>query len=210
MATCAEGGQGRGFVANGGGGGVCWRAGGGGGAGGGLGGRGGQSSNWDNARAAARGRGGRALARPSGPLMFGGGGGGGHGAGGDLNRDGGAGGGVVFVRAGSFEGSMSASGLAADQARNDGAAGGRGGGTVYLEVTTGATCDEASAVGGAGGDVHISDNAAYGPGGGGGGGFAILLGAPECTADVSGGPHGWLMGDRQYGAEDGRVGVIER
>lgn len=209
-ATFAAGGQGRGFVANGGGGGVCWRAGGGGGAGGGRGGVGGRSSNWDNSRADAGGQGGRALARPAGRLMLGGGGGGGHGAGDEAIRDGGAGGGVVFVSAASFEGTVSASGLDAPEARNDGAAGGGGGGTIHLGVTAGATCQSARAAGGAGGNVFVSDTAAYGPGGGGGGGFAILLGAPECTADVSGGSHGWLMGDRQYGAEDGLGGVIER
>ena len=52
--------------------------------------------------------------------------------------------------------------------------------------------------------------AAYGPGGGGGGGFAILRGAPDCTAQLEGGPHGWLEQDRVYGGEDSQPGVVER
>ncbi|QRN98073.1 hemagglutinin [Archangium violaceum] len=182
--------------ANGGGGGNCHDAGGGGGGHVGRGGQGGRSSQESPERDVG-GRGGMALrySRSVERLLFGGGGGAGI-----EGSAGGAGGGIVFVRAREIQGPrprgiITANGLAAlaATASQGGGGGGGAGGTVHVRVAEGLGCTVLSAKGGAGADGTAS------PGGGGGGGLVLVQAAggvpSECTASASAG----LSGDTPEG-----------
>jgi MYXO-CTERM domain-containing protein len=171
---------GRGNVANGGGGGVCYLAGGAGGGNVGRGGDGGKThSSADGARTVGGIGGSRVTFDPLNRMIFGGGGGAGHGII-PGNVRGGAGGGIVLIRARSLsgaegEGVIQANGspgpgIAANA--NSGAHGGGAGGSVYLRFSQLANCFVLSQ-GGRGGDTSLSAGF-IGPGGGGGGGRLLL------------------------------------
>ncbi|ADO70145.1 adventurous gliding motility protein AgmC [Stigmatella aurantiaca] len=200
---------GRGRMANGAGGGVCVLSGGGGGGNGGVGGRGGNS---DDGREVG-GEGGAALVYPPlARLTLGGGAAPGH-VKGPSTAAGGAGGGIIFIRAHSLfgNGSILADGFEASNASTDGAGGGGGGGTIHLRFTENATCNytRIHAVGGKG----ASTNYPAGPGGGGGGGQIVFqsCGGP-CVppiGSVSGGASGVQLSlEDPYGAEPGADGVL--
>ncbi|MDX2010636.1 MAG: hypothetical protein SFW67_10615 [Myxococcaceae bacterium] len=189
---------GRGFNDSGGGGGICRTSGGGGGAGLGQGGQGGVS---DDGRRDVGGLGGEALTARG--LHLGGGGGAANGAAG-MGRNGGRGGGAVFVRARSLDGigAFVANGEAGGStATRQGAGGGGGGaGGIVVEVVDDARCTML-AVGGAGGA-----GTTHGPGGGGGGGQVSLRARKvlECPISVAGGEGGAVTsgtGGAQPGGE---------
>ena len=208
---------GRGNIANGAGGGVCSRSGGGGGGNRGAGGKGGRSSTVDGARDVG-GLPGVALSySPRNRLVLGGGGGGGHGTGSNT-LSGGAGGGIVFLRAGSMAGTgtilAEGGSVSSPTSPSDGASGGGAGGTLYLRFTGQADCTRASARGGAGGNTY-GGTSYFGPGGGGGGG-AIYFQAPSGTCPLNSANH--VAGTTQdgsgpyglrHGATSGASGVSE-
>lgn len=194
-------------------------SGGGGGGNGGAGGKGGYSaySSLD-----IGGRGGAALAEV-GPsrLFLGGGGGAGtnnHGSGAlpeGLASSGGAGGGMVFLRAATVvqPGVIYANGASALDVMNDGAGGGGAGGSV-LVITKAATPNGLmiSARGGAGGNAWrerpggLDPGDMHGPGGGGGGGVIYTTGSPAAV-DIRGGSNGVTTTFRDpYGALPGANG----
>lgn len=211
--------SGYGRLANGGGGGNCHDAGGGGGGHVGPGGQGGRSSQ-EKLERDVGGRGGSALryTRAQERLLFGGGGGAGI-----EGTAGGAGGGIVFVRAQAIAGPgsrgvITANGLDALSASavHGGGGGGGAGGTVHVRVAQKFGCTVLSANGGAGAFSDIS------PGGGGGGGLLFIQaegGVPAgCAATSSAGAAGYspegtrgaepiTAGDPSYG---GRQEVIPR
>lgn len=115
-------------------------------------------------------------------------GGGGAGANDSVSGVGGAGGGIIFIRAGVLSGAgwLSADG-SPGQSRGYGGGGGAGG-TIDLRVLGSASCARLSASGGAGGVT----------GGGGGGGGRIYVEATElvgCTPSVLAGVRGAPPGD---------------
>ncbi len=172
---------GRGNFANGGGGGICLRSGGGGGGNAGKGGRGG-------ATAAVGGMGGVPLVYSMiERLTFGGGGGSGHGRADHSPNEfvsGGAGGGLIFIRAGTLTldsnhwSDISASGepgWPGDSDTNADASGGGGaGGTIVLRLQGTLNCNtrRIAAIGGDGGSVDTPTTI---PGAGGGGGGGRIL-----------------------------------
>ncbi|NCT66674.1 MAG: hypothetical protein GXC76_03410 [Rhodanobacteraceae bacterium] len=206
---------GRGNVANGGGGGACYHSGGGGGGNGGSGGQGGYSDGYLDGSRAAGGLGGAALAAPlpQAALLMGGGGGAGHGDSGG-NGQGGRGGGVVFLRAGSIVGSggvLQAAGASAPAvATGDAAGGGGAGGTIHLRVAGSASCNALQAPGGVGGNAQ---GMRVGPGGGGGGGRVLLQSAGgSCNPQILGASAGvqadmTAPGGLAYGALSGGTGI---
>ncbi|HYH95412.1 adventurous gliding motility protein AgmC [Hyalangium sp.] len=196
--------HGYGALANGAGGGNCDDGGGGGGGHGGAGGQGGYTSATDGARDVG-GRGGLALRyAPLRRLMFGGGGGAGAGNGnggaGNGGTSGGAGGGILYIRARDFQGSQGvirANGQAASDSTNDGAGGGGAGGHITLRVEDRLTCAALEAHGGAGGSNPAAEP--HGPGGGGAGGVVLLQGEViTCASSVVPG-----LGGSAAGAPDG-------
>ncbi|HYO67913.1 MAG TPA: hemagglutinin [Archangium sp.] len=211
--------SGYGRLANGGGGGNCHDAGGGGGGHVGPGGQGGRSSQEEPERDVG-GRGGSALryARTQERLLLGGGGGAGI-----EGTAGGAGGGIIFVRAREIQGPrprgfITANGLGAPSASglHGGGGGGGAGGTVHVRVAQKLGCTVLSANGGAGAFSDIS------PGGGGGGGLLFIQaqgGVPsDCGATVNAGAAGdspeGTRGAEPVVADDplyaGRQDVIDR
>jgi hypothetical protein len=105
---------------------------------------------------------------------------------------GGAGGGVVFARAGSVtgNGAFSADGEAPGEVQNDGGAGGGAGGSIVVRVANGATC-VAHARGANGAKAASSSAKEFGPGGGGGGGRALVQAqSGACPPDVNSGVAG--------------------
>jgi len=184
--------RGRGYLANGGGGGICHNAGGGGGGNGGRGGMGGRTWNGDGSRAVG-GYGGTALTYS---LLdhgsFGGGGGAGDGNN-DRGTSGGIGGGLIFVRADSLAGNgqFSADGQSLGNAGptgNDGQGGGGAGGSIYLRLRGAAACGSIHANGGNGGSTGYVEP--HGTGGGGGGGHILVqttMRAASCTLSVNNG-----------------------
>ena len=184
--------SGYGRLANGGGGGNCHDAGGGGGGHVGQGGQGGRTTEETSERDVG-GRGGSALRyeRSTERLLLGGGGGAGI-----EGTAGGAGGGIVFVRAREIQGPrprgfITANGLGAPSANglHGGGGGGGAGGTVHVRVAEQLGCTVLSANGGVGADSDAS------PGGGGGGGLLFIqaaAGVPaDCAATVSAGLAGY-------------------
>lgn len=203
---------------NGGGGGDCLHAGGGGGGNGGMGGRGGNSDGylaaWDVGNRAVGGGGGPALSNDlRDHLLMGGGGGAGE-VTSTGQGPGGAGGGIVFIRATSLAGpgSILASGAPGSDSPDDNATGGGGaGGSIYLRVVGSATCGTLLAAGAAGGNAFYGTE--VGPGGGGGGGRVLLeksSGTCDPSAAVLGGNPG-VTGDliaasQSWGATAGNPG----
>ncbi|WNG34331.1 hypothetical protein F0U61_12345 [Archangium violaceum] len=187
-----NGGAGRGNFANGGGGGVCVRSGGGGGANAGNGGKGGNTAEGTGRRPVG-GMGGVPLVYSLlERLTFGGGGGSGHGklSNSPVHSSGGAGGGIIFIRANSLslsnESALDASGApglrgtdkdSSTPSTADAGGGGGAGGTILLRVNGTLNCNDQnnaiSVQGGAGGE--IDGGATLRPGGGGGGGGGRVL-----------------------------------
>ncbi|MFO0743187.1 MAG: hypothetical protein U0270_45360 [Labilithrix sp.] len=208
---------GRGNVANGGGGGQCHNAGGGGGGHAGAGGHGGRSGTFTS-ESEVGGLGGAPLMyEPSTRLAFGGGGGSGDADSttGDPAVEGGSGGGVVFVRAASFDGAgtITANGRSAASLAGNGGGGGGAGGLVSVDVTGAASCTGLlRASGGAGSTI---DGSALGTTGGGGGGRVVLraqVAAPTCKLEALGGAAGvqndvGATGGAAHGATGGGPGV---
>jgi MYXO-CTERM domain-containing protein len=182
---------GRGNLVQGGGGGVCHNSGGGGGGHIALGGLGGRSWGGETPAAlASRMVGGLGGARSvysfAQHLTLGGGGGAGHGNN-DVNTAGGAGGGVLFVRAGSVAGAgaFSADGVSVGTNSNDAQGGGGAAGAIILRAQGAVACGGLNANGGQGGTVNV---AVHGPGGGGSGGLiARQATAGVCATSVTGG-----------------------
>lgn len=192
--------HGHGALGTGAGGGNCEDGGGGGGGHWGAGGQGGFTVSTDGARDVG-GRGGLGLRyEPLSRLMFGGGGGAGAGSaqgqGGGTGSAGAAGGGIIYIRAGDFQGSqgvMLANGASAAAAIKGGAGGGGAGGLISLRVEGRVDCAGIEANGGNGGDN--TDTQAHGPGGGGGGGVVFLQGQSiGCTPVTVTGQAGHVLG----------------
>ncbi|QRK07268.1 hypothetical protein JQX13_45715 [Archangium violaceum] len=183
---------------NGGGGGVCPMAGGGGGGNGGPGGRGGWSADLGEGSLDIGGQGGAKLVHSTFErLIFGGGGGSGHGE--DWSGpEGGAGGGVIFIRALELSGlgSIAADGEAGGSASVGGGSGGGAGGDILLRLVGSAECGSVSARGGAGGNTVGGFMGGGGPGGGGGGGRVFLLAgsSSDCLATSEAGLAGFSPG----------------
>lgn len=183
---------GRGNATVGGGGGSCHNAGGAGGGNGSAGGKGGREYDSAGAGADIGGIGGSAVSfKVAERLVLGGGGGAGdrHQT---IDVSGGAGGGVIFARAGTLavSGTITANGATTLETDHDGAGGGGAGGTIALFVTNAASCTgHLGAKGADGGSTTMSN---VGPGGGGGGGHARLAAASAtgCSFDVSSGVGG--------------------
>jgi hypothetical protein len=190
---------GRGNNDSGGGGALCQYAGGGGGASLGEGGQGGFS--YDGKRDVG-GVGGAPLTFAG--LVIGSGGGATNGTFG-RGQPGARGGGAVFLRARSLDGTGHVEANGADGSGPDtrfgGASGAGGAGGIVIEVVDSARC-ALFANGGAGGAGFAS-----GPGGGGGGGFASLRAGKvtQCPMSVAGGAAGLVMGAEQ-GATPGAAG----
>ena len=220
--TASDGSMARGAPANAGGGGTDAdpagndeNAGGGGGANGGAGGYGGNS--W-NTNLASGGAGGSSFPATIDRIAMGGGGGAGtrNNSDGDTQASSGsAGGGIIFIRAGGFNGNatFTASGAAAyiSTANDAGGGGGAGGTIVVLAQAGGLGGLTLQASGGRGGDAW--DSQAYsladrhGPGGGGGGGV-ILTSANPASASVTGGANGTTLNPGvAYGATSGAAGT---
>lgn len=149
------------------------------------------------------------------PFAFMGGGGGcGHGNNVGNGEDGGDGGGIVMIRAQTFNGngySILANGLTAVDALSDGGSGGGAGGAIMLSADF-YTADPFTlqAIGGDGGDTDIN---CEGPGGGGAGGVLWVsnaLGAGvtrSVAAGVNGIATGSGCGNSAQGAIGGTAGV---
>jgi len=217
-----NGGMARGAPANGGGGGTdgspadnSQNAGGGGGSNGGIGGWGGNS--WSTTLGIG-GLGGSSFPATLARLGLGGGGGAGSRNNSDTDNQasaGAAGGGIIFIRAGSLNGTatLTANGASAyNGTANDAAGGGGAGGTVVvLSAGGGEGGLIVQARGGNGGNAWASHAFAlaerHGPGGGGGGGVVYLSGA--ASIDVSGGANGTTLNSPAvaYGATSGTAGT---
>ncbi|QRK13284.1 Ig-like domain repeat protein [Archangium violaceum] len=183
---------GLGNFANGAGGGVCLRSGGGGGGNAGSGGKGGLSA--ESTPRDVGGMGGVSLVYSIlERLTFGGGGGSGHGNQVTDPAHGGAGGGLIFIRAKSLtinsQASINASGAEGSKADSQGLGGGGGGGaggTIVLRLTGALSCTSADLIMAAGGKGGTTSTPAGGtkPGtGGGGGGGRVLLQASSISED---------------------------
>jgi uncharacterized repeat protein (TIGR01451 family) len=197
-----NGDAGRGAPGNAGGGGNIHNAGGGGGGNGGKGGQGGIP--WEGAGGAvdAGGRGGSVISSLGSfnRLVLGGGGGGGDANNAVNGVRGGAGAGIVMIRAGSIvgNGTIDVSGTNGDpgvySSAPDGAGGGGAGGTVYITARQSSTATiNINAQGGMGGNT-LNDSGGvtpHGPGGGGGGGM-IIHNVPGATliSNIAGGDSG--------------------
>ena len=182
------------------------------------------ATNWaGNLRREHGGLGGHPLTTSAGGKLFlGGGGGAGNGNDGHAGS-GGQGGGLVFVIAGTVQGTAGhiiASGAAGGPAvsalnvSGDAAGGGGGGGTVVVRATALSQISVA-ANGGLGGNQTVNNaNEAEGPGGGGGGGYVALSGGTLASVLASGVLGGTTNspGVTQFpsnGSTSGHDGVIE-
>ncbi len=183
-----------------GGGSVCSDNGGGGGANVGAGGTGGLAFFTPDYTPGAT-RGGAAALRTNAQLLFGGGGGGAYG---DLTSQvatpGGAGGGIVFVRAVSMTGTgrIIVDGETALSSPSNGSGGGGAAGTIALELSSTLSCGLLTARGGGGGSSAPS----HGVGGGGAGGRIQVRASAllTCPRDVFAGLAGdWPDGGRNFG-----------
>ncbi len=217
---------GRGKLANGGGGANAVNTGGGGGSNGGSGGIGGlqysecTASSTSNIYAGVGG----ATVSTSLKAFLGGGGGAGHTN--DMTpSDGGNGGGIIFINAGSIAGNgqnITANGgnaydcgSAYSQCENDGTAGGGGGGTLLINSGL-LSSTQLNAKGGNGANVYettptLNAHFYHGPGGGGGGGFLMLNSAISgflVGANLSGGMNGIIpqASGISFGAQPGATG----
>lgn len=215
------GNYGRGAPGNAGGGGNTHNAGGGGGGGCGSGGVAGNgiagsgTAAWPNG-----GRPGLGLNLTYESLLFGGGGGGGDANNAQTGVKGGAGGGIVFIKAGQITGSgtINASGtngqVGVFGSAPDGAGGGGGGGTIVIfsDATNNSTTLNLIAKGGNGGNTLNDANDPHGPGGGGGGGkiYHNIAGA-NLSNQVSNGISGLTNNGNggAHGAANGQPGLAE-
>lgn len=193
-----------------------------GGGGGGNGGAGGQGGYSAYSSLDVGGRGGAALAEVAASrLVLGGGGGAGTNDDGSgalpkgLASSGGAGGGMVFLRASLVvqPGVINANGASALDVENDGAGGGGAGGSV-LVITQAASPNGLmiTARGGSGGNAWksrpggLDPGDMHGPGGGGGGGVIYTTGTPAAV-DIRGGLNGVTTTfNDPYGATPGANG----
>jgi len=190
-------------------------AGGGGGGNGGAGGFGGDT--W-NTNLATGGEGGAPFPATIDRIAMGGGGGAGsrNNSGPDTQASGGsAGGGVIFIRAGSFTGTatLTANGTASyNGTANDAGGGGGAGGTIVMLAANGGEGGlTLQANGGTGGDAWASETFTlgnrHGPGGGGGGGVIFVSGTPasvSATGGANGGTESTLV---PYGSTAGASGM---
>lgn len=151
------------------------------------------------------------------------GGGGGAGDGNDDNAGpGGIGGGMVFIIAGTVDGSGSVlanGGPGGDDesgGNGDAAGGGGGGGTIVINAASLASTVQIRANGGSGGRHRYSsgDNEVEGPGGGGGGGYIAVSGGTPTVREANGGVAGQttiansaLSEFRENGATAGHAGI---
>ena len=198
----------------------------GGGGGGANAGAGGLGGNTWNSNLAIGGRGGNALVNAlANKLVLGGGGGSGSTNNGyGLDTSGGAGGGLIFIKAGSVAGTgvLVANGqagrsvptknggidCAAGGTNNCDAAGGGGAGGGIVVLASSGSVAQASVQGGQGGNVNGTQ---HGPGGGGGGGYTIASTGLTVANTLSGGVAGLTdLGSgagTAYGAGSGAVGA---
>lgn len=212
----------RGAPANAGGGGTdgipatnTGNSGGGGGANAGAGGVGGNA--WNNAGTGAvlGGLGGTALVPSAARAFMGGGGGAGSsngGTGGAGGSSGGPGAGMVFMRTGATQNTVTinANGNTPPNPATDGGGGGGAGGSVLVtsdNPQSGTVTVNVS--GGNGASTNTGKSAPkddYGPGGGGGGGYAAGTFGMINTVNVAGGNAGLTADGTSYGAADGTSG----
>ena len=214
------GNYGRGAPGNAGGGGNTHNAGGGGGAGYGSGGVGGNgisgsgTAAWPNG-----GRPGLGITYNNSRLIFGGGGGGGDANNAQSGVKGGAGGGIIFIKAGNIlgNGTLNASGTDGQVGvfanAPDGAGGGGAGGSITLisESQNNAANLTMTANAGKGGNTLNDSSDPHGPGGGGGGGaIYYLLPGAAVNATVNAGVSGITNNGNgiTHGASNGQPGVI--
>ncbi len=175
--------RGRGTNANGGGGGNDHNSGGGGGGNGTAGGLAGRNNDpgFGTCKGFFPGEGGKALTYGTTRMFMGGGGGAGHGNNAQ-SSDGANGGGIIYIKAGIFEGnnfSVFNRGGIGPSTQFDGAGGGGAGGCIFFNTTNfGVSNWFLFMDGGVGGSVSNSfQNRCLGPGGGGSGGTLLLSGA---------------------------------
>jgi gliding motility-associated-like protein len=221
----------RGRLGNGGGGGNAANAGGGGGSNGGAGGQGGNQyagcTGSTPATSTIGGIGGNALtySATANKVFLGGGGGAGQ-ANEQVNSDGGAGGGIIFINAGSIAGgskAIKANGAAAPECsaptfrcNNDGTGGGGGGGSILIAANSFSSVGSIEAKGGKGANLYLTTpflnmSLYHGPGGGGGGGSAWVssgIASSISGANVNGGANGVLPqnSNNAFGSSAGSAG----
>jgi gliding motility-associated-like protein len=214
------GNYGRGGPGNAGGGGNTHNGGGGGGAGAGSGGVGGNgisgmgSGAWPNG-----GRPGSGIQPPNNRLVMGGGGGGGDANNAQTGVKGGAGGGIIFIKAGTVvgNGSLDVSGtngqVGVFGSAPDGAGGGGGGGNLLFisDANSSGASITLNSKAGNGGNTLNDGSDPHGPGGGGGGGaiFYSLTGATvntNVTAGISGATSNGS--GTPHGASNGQPGIV--
>lgn len=220
----------RGSLANGGGGGNAANSGGGGGGNGGAGGIGGAqfvgcTTNPPTNIIAGLGGLAQTYNTSLNKVFMGGGGGAGQ-ANEQVNSNGGTGGGIVFIGAGSITGSahsIKADGADAPecngpttQCTDDGTGGGGGGGALLISAGSLSSSVSLSATGGKGADIYlipafVNTSGYHGPGGGGGGGVVWVspsIAAALSAANVAGGLNGVhpQLGNNPHGAAPGAAG----
>jgi gliding motility-associated-like protein len=213
------GNYGRGAPGNAGGGGNTHNAGGGGGGGCGSGGVAGNgiagsgTAAWPNG-----GRPGIGINLSFDQIIFGGGGGGGDANNAQTGVKGGAGGGLVFIKAGQITGNgvISAKGtngqVGVFGSAPDGAGGGGGGGTIVLfsDASQNNANIQLISSGGNGGNTLNDSNDPHGPGGGGGGGkiFHNVIGS-NLSLVVNAGLAGQTNNGNgsSHGAQNGQIGL---
>lgn len=212
---------GRGAHTNGGGGGNDHNSGGGGGGHLSAGGKGGRNDepNVLGCDGDFPGFGGLGISGPPQRAFMGGGGGAGHGNN-TLNGQGGRGGGIVYLRAGSLLGTqqlITGNGRPGGKTQGDGAGGGGAGGTLWVSIPNPPPNITLSALGGDGGDTeNNASNRCFGPGGGGAGGRLVtnLWSGIPATA-VAPGKAGFVRNstaacnNSQNGAEAGVQGQVD-
>ena len=208
---------GRGRAGNGGGGGNAHNGGGGGGANGGSGGNGVLEITIPPASPTPNtsGIGGQKyFDAQNNKIMLGGGAGAGH-ANDQLGTSGGAGGGIVFVSAGSIQTNnfrilANGTDVFGGPEQNDGQGGGGAGGTVLLQVAQVAGTLNCELKGGSGGsNPYTPLNQVHGPGGGGGGGKLLLAqNTPNVVSALQGGSNGFSSLNLANGATPGEWGKM--
>ena len=134
-----------------------------------------------------------------------------------IYSSGGAGGGIVIIRAGSVIGTgvITSNGQSALSVENDGGGGGGAGGTILVFSNTGNLSGlTAKALGGNGGTTWPEQAPGafpgnrHGPGGGGGGGVILSSAAPAGASVVGGNPGVTTLADDAYGATPGQPGAV--
>ncbi len=217
---------GKGKQLNGGGGGNNHNCGGGGGANYGNGGQGGNKSNGcagtypSNPGIGGLGFSTAYYSNLSNRIFMGGGGGGGH-QNNAFSLDGGSGGGIIIIRASAIVNTGAYKIMANGKSltiydpgdSGDGSGGGGAGGTILLAAASFSSLT-IEAIGGKGADTYYPTRN-FGPGGGGGGGVVwvsnpVFPTAPDITAFVNGGSHGFSKGvtlTEAWASTDGIAGA---